>query len=189
MRHLRLACVLLVLLAVPALAGDAYLMPTDQFTRFRNPDGSCVQCSIAMAGVHHGVPSAEFLLWNSPYGPAVRGGSWPARVAQYAGQRNIPIYNIEGSETIQWIEWALQTGRYAAITYGVRHMITAVGISDDKQTFYVVDNNLPSQVQAVSRSRFISQHRGYGGGWTVILKGPAPAAWKAPQYVAWWANG
>jgi hypothetical protein len=170
----------LIILSAVVLGQENYV-PADQRERMRNPDGSCVQCSIAIAGIHHNIPAAEFLLWNSQYGPAVRGGSWPERVEAFCKDRKIPIYNVEGTQTIQWIDWALQTGRYAAVTYGIAHMITAVGISDDGQYYYLVDNNTPSRIDKVSRTKFIWEHRRYGGGWCVILNGPVPAPWVAPS--------
>lgn len=171
---------LLAFLMLTSTAFGQYV-PAEQRERFRNPDGSCVQCAIAIAGVHHSLPAAEFLLWDSEYGPAVRGGAWPERVESYCKERKIPIYNVEGSQSIQWIDWALQTGRYAAVTFGIAHMITAVGISPDGQEYYVVDNNTPTKVDKVSREQFIWQHRRYGGGWCVILDGTIPTPWTAPQ--------
>ena len=40
---------------------------------FTNPDGSCVQCSIGMVGVHCNDRNAASLLWDSEFGRAVRG--------------------------------------------------------------------------------------------------------------------
>jgi hypothetical protein len=174
-----------------ASGGVAYfdpddVVPQDQRTRFRNPDGSCVQCSIGIAGVHHNCHKSEMLLWNSEYGPPVRGGSTPARVRAYAEARGIPMYNVTGSQTMDWIEWALSTGRHAALTFKARHMCTAVGMSHDRQTFYVVDNNSPQRVDRYSRAEFLRLHKIHGGGWVVILKGPAPAPWVGPEYREWW---
>ena len=49
----------------PRLAAD---LPREIRTWFRNPDGSCVQCSIGMCGVDQNVPAAATLLWDTPYG-------------------------------------------------------------------------------------------------------------------------
>jgi hypothetical protein len=141
-----------------------------------------------MAGVHHNVPAAEMLLWDSEYGPRVRGGSGPSRVSDYCKARNIPVYNVSGSQTMAWVDWALTTGRYVAITWGSAHMITAVGISADGQTYYVCDNNSPHKISPYSRETFRRYHARYGGGWAVIIKGPRPVAWIGPQVVPWW-NG
>jgi len=175
------------------LLGDVYawdvnnIVPVDQRQRFRNPDGSCVQCSIGMMGVDLNVPAAEMLLWNSEFGPAVRGGSWPERTKKYCEERNIPAWHIEG-DTMPWIEWALRNERSAAVTLTPSHMQWVTGMSPDGRTFYVVDNNSPQRVDSWTRERFIQQHRIHGGGWAVILKTPARVPWIAPNYVPWWQS-
>jgi hypothetical protein len=158
-------------------------LPEDQRVRFRNPDGSCVQCSIGMIGVWNNVPAAELLLWDSIYGPKVRGGSWPERVTRYTNNRNIPVFNITGPNTMAWIEWSMLTGRGAAIGFKPAHFCTAVGMTPDRQTFYVVDNNRPREIAQYSRSEFIRRHL-QSGRWVVILDTPAPPM--QPVYCPWW---
>ena len=165
---------------------EAYLVPAEQRARFRNPDGSCVQCSIAIAGVHHANLNAEMLLWKSEFGPAQRGGSGPSRVESYAKARGLQVYNITDN-TMPWIEWALSTGRYAAIGFDSNHFQTAVGMEPDRSIFYVVDNNSTHKVQIVTRQDFIRRHRA-SGEWCVIPKGPAPPAWVGPQFKEWWKD-
>ena len=89
--HASAVAILLTLqLAGTAMAWDpANVVPAGERQRFRNPDGSCVQCSIGMMGVDLNIPAAEMLLWDSEYGPAVRGGSWPERVKEYCEARKI----------------------------------------------------------------------------------------------------
>jgi len=180
------ALVLAIMLSVGAVFGQGFdakdIVPASQRVRFRNPDGSCVQCSIAIAGVHHINANAESLLWNSDYGPAVRGGSGSERVKAYAASRGLDAWVIT-ENTQAWIEWALSTNRYAALSFDYYHFQTAVGMDDDKQTFYVVDNNSPERVQKVPRADFIARHS--WGQWCVILKGPAPPPWIAPALVNW----
>lgn len=53
-------------------------LPPEIRTWFRNPDGSCVQCSIGMCGVDQNVPEAATLLWDTEYGSRERGGSGPS---------------------------------------------------------------------------------------------------------------
>lgn len=185
--------VLRILLMVPivfagvALEGDEWRMPREQFERFRNVadpkdgSGSCVQASLSMCGAHHGIPAAESLLVDSPYGPAELGGSFPRRVEKYCQARNIAIYSIEGSETLEWIDWALARGCYVGITYGRGHMIAAVAAADDGSWFEIVDNNHPGEVRRVSRTVFVHEHRLHGGGWCVILDTPGPAPWARAQ--------
>lgn len=173
----------LLLVAALCCAANEWRMPRDQFERFRNRadpkdgSGSCVQASLSMCGAHHGVAAFELLLDPSPYGPAELGGSTPDRVVRYAREREVPIYSIEGSETIPWIEWALKRGCYVGITYGRAHMICAIACADDGSWFEIVDNNYPDEVRRVDRETFIHEHRIHGGGWCVILKTPGPAPW------------
>jgi hypothetical protein len=171
-----------------AVAQDnAYLAPTSSLARYKNiphpqnGQGSCVQASLSMVGLHQNVPAAECLLRSDPeYGPPELGGSYPSRVAAYAARRGMAIYNVEGSDTLQWIDWALRNGRYAAITYGRAHMIIATGMTPDGSRYQIVDNNYPTEPRWVSRDVFVREHRGYAGGWTVILDTPAPLPWIAP---------
>jgi len=192
---------LVLLLAAPIYASDAkpspdgkpYFvveLPADQRQRFRNPDGSCVQCSISMCGVAQNIPSAENLLWDTPYGPKVRGGSDPDRVKQYCDARHIAAFNVAGSQAVQWIEWALRNGRPCAITWGYAHMITAVGFSGDqldKSSYIAVcDNNSPQRIDWVPYARFVQQVNVYSGGWVVILRTPPPAG--RYVYYPWWED-
>lgn len=100
------------------------VVPEQERLRMRNRDGSCVQCSIAIAGIHHANANAEVLLFDSEFGPPVRGGSWSGRVAQFAKSRGLEIWQIEGDETIGWIEWALSTNRYVALSFNPYHFQT-----------------------------------------------------------------
>lgn len=160
----------------------AYL-PQQYRVQFRNPDGSCVQCSIGMIGLYHNVPAAEKLLWDSPYGPKVRGGSWPGRVRNYMADRNIQGWNITGQDTVKWIEWAMKTGRHVALTFKSSHFCTLMAMSPDGQYFYVCDNNTPYKVDKYTRSQFMRLHH-YPNGWCVILDSPPPTP--TPLYVRYW---
>ena len=90
---------------------------------FRNPDGSCVQCSIGMCGVDQNVPAAATLLWDTEFGPRERGGSYPSRVAAYSQRRGIRIYNVTGQNTWDGMKWAAATGR------GLQHTGSSTPIS------------------------------------------------------------
>ena len=185
--------IIAAILCAPLLAADyprsidtAYVMPAGIYSLYENRrgpkgQGSCVWASNAMAGAHHDVRSAESLLRQSEYGPPIGDGAWPGRVERVFKERGIPAWNIEGTDTIKWIEWGLKTGRHVPITYGTAHMICAVGISPDKQTFYIVDNNYPSEVRAVKRDVFVREHRGYAGGWCVIFQTQGPPPWVRPD--------
>lgn len=186
MRYRIVPVLILAALVAQALGQHAFFMPAEQFARFRNRrgpkgEGSCVQASIAAAGAHHGMPEAEWLLEPSAYGPPELDGSWPDRTARYAATRRMPIWNIEGAQTLQWIEWALRRGCYVSITYGAAHMINAVGISPDGQTVYLWDNNVPTEIRPVPIEVFVREHRSYGGGWAVILQTVAPPPWQTAR--------
>lgn len=188
MRLLLVACIALATTTVHAqtdwMPAEAQMrMPKDTFKDYRNPDGSCVQCSIGMVGTWMNVPAAANLLWRTEYGPAVRGGSHPGRVRSYCDARNIAIWNITGSETMAWMEWAARNRRGAAIGFKPNHFCTLVGMSDDAQTFYVVDNNTPYRVDRYTRSEFIRRHL-QSGRWCVVLQGPAPPP--ALKVIPWW---
>jgi hypothetical protein len=163
-------------------------LPSQQRERMRNPDGSCVQCSVAMCGVACNVPAAENLLWDSEFGPKVRGGSSPQRVKAYCDARQIPAWNISGPASIDWVQWALTTGRPCAITWGTNHMIAAVGYSGETLTaasmIAVCDNNSPQRVDWIPYKTFLAKHQTLMGGWVVVLQTPTPAGLAA--YCEWW---
>lgn len=158
-------------------------LPSDIRTWYRNPDGSCVQCSIGMCGVDQNVPAAATLLWDSAYGQAERGGAWPGRVTQYSRKRGIRIYNVTGQSTWEWMEWAAATGRGAAIGAGRAHFQTLMGHDPVTGTWWVCDNNRPAQIAAYDEQAFRRLHLA-SGQWVVILDYPPHPA--RPQYVRWW---
>lgn len=173
----------------PASVPYQMQLPTPQRVMYRNPDGSCVQCSNSMTGTCQNEPAFAYLLWDSPYGKAVRGGSYPSRVEDYAERRHVPIYNVTGTSTWEWMRWACKTGRFAAIGAGRAHFQTLYGWDDkgteslDDDVWYVCNNNSPSQVDAYSWRQFQSLHLA-SGQWIVVIDRPPPAA--TPRYVKWW---
>ena len=183
------AIVVLMLAAAPALAiepPDARLamdLPQEYRVWYRNPDGSCVQCSIGMCGIDQNIPAAATLLWDTEYGNRERGGSGPSRVSRYCRERNIRVYNITGRSTWDWMKWACSTGRGAAIGAGSYHFQTLMGFDGATGTWYVCNNNSPQRIDAYSESGFRRLHLA-SGQWIVILDYPPHPA--RPQYVAWW---
>lgn len=150
---------------------------------YKNPDGSCVQCSIGMCGLDQNVPQAATLLWDTEYGPAERGGSYPSRVTRYANARGIRIYNVTGTPTWDWMTWACANGRGAAIGAGSGHFQTLVGHDRATKTWFVVNNNGDQHVQPYDDPAFRRLHLA-SGQWCVILDyPPAPAM---PRVAAWW---
>jgi hypothetical protein len=156
---------------------------------YTNPDGSCVQCSIGMCGVWANCPAAATLLWETEYGSAVRGGSWPERVAGYCEQRGIKAYNVTGKDTKAWMRWSAKTGRFAAIGFFTAHFQTLYGY-DDRGTadtrddlWYVCNNNSTDRIDQYTDAEFDRLHQ-RSGPWCVILDTPAPPA--VPKYIKWW---
>lgn len=155
-----------------------------------NTDGSCVQCSLTHCGYHSNVPAAARLLVDSQYGPAVRGGSTPTRVASYCNARHIEAYNITGTGdgrttgTLAWMRYAVKTGRYAAIGAGRQHFQTLWGYDSGRQRWLVVNNQLPTgmRVDEYTEEQFIRLHM-ESGPWIVVLKRPSS---ENPTLDQWW---
>lgn len=137
--------------------------------------GSCVQCGLGMVGCRCNILGLATLLWDSPYGPAIHGGSDPDRVAAYCRDRKIPIYNVTGKPTVAFAEWACRTNRGAAIGFGTRHFQTLMSHDSERDLWYVCDNNSPQQVDEYSRRDFIAGHEA-SGRWIVVPDCPAPPA-------------
>jgi hypothetical protein len=151
---------------------------------YRNPDGSCVQCSNGMVGWHHANENQATLLWNTHYGPAVRGGSNPSRVASYCRSRGLRIYNVTGEQKCRaMMLWAAKTNRWAAIGFKSSHFCTFYGRRPAApKPWGVCDNNIRT-VDWYDDADFRSIHL-RSGPWVVIPDGPAPAS--PPEPTAWW---
>lgn len=176
-----LSFVVFFVLAATSVASQMELTPESR-SWFKNPDGSCVQCSIGMAGVWCNDPKASSLLWDTAYGPAVRGGSWPARVANYCNSRGIRAWNVTGPQTIDWCRWAAKTGRYAAIGAGPAHFQTLYGYDEGRRVWLVCNNNSTSRIDEYGEEAFRRLHY-QSGPWVVILQRPSSAV---PTLSEWW---
>jgi len=189
MKHFSALLATLCLWCVSA-AGQAVVDPTNALDLpaeirqwFRNPDGSCVQCSIGMCGIDQNNPNAATLLWDTEYGDKVRGGSNPQRVASYCDRRGIKAYNITGSSTFDWMKWACATGRPAAIGAGRQHFQTLAGYDPARGKWLVCNNNSPQRIDEYSEAGFRQLHLA-SGPWVVILDAPPHPV--RPEYVRWW---
>lgn len=160
-------------------------VPAEIRAFYRNPDGSCVQCSIGMCGVDQNVPNAATLLWDTEYGPRERGGSGPSRVANYARKRGLRVYNITGAATYDWLRWAYRNGRPAAIGAAPVHFQTGVGCQphEGDATWWVCNNNSTSKIDEYSQRGFERLHES-SGRWIVILDYPPTPP--RPRVVEWW---
>lgn len=172
----------------PLLAQDQLDLPGDVCTWFVNQDGSCVQCSISMCGVWQNCPQASTLLFDSPYGTKVRGGSGPSRVEAYSDRRSIPCYNVTGSNTWDWMKWAALTGRMSAIGCFGSHVQTLLWFNPDPADPkpWKVRNNwhgTTDKTAEYTEAQFRKHHLA-SGQWVVILKTPPPPP--PPRYVTWW---
>jgi hypothetical protein len=164
-------------------------MPAELRAWYRNPDGSCVQCSIGMCGIIQNCPPAYTLLWDTEYGKKVRGGSWPERVAGYCEARQIPAYNVTGSGTLEWMRWGIKTGRPLAIGAARAHFQTLLGYDDQgtadesDDLWYVCNNNSTQKIDRYTDKQFRNLHYA-SGPWVVVLDlPPAPVT---PRYHKWW---
>lgn len=167
----------------PRVLNPAFDVPQELRQKYRNPDGSCVQCSIGMCGVDQNVPAAALLLWRSEYGPPIRGGSGPGRVAAYCRDRNIRAYNITGRDTFDWMKWACATGRGAAIGAARMHFQTLVDYDPAAGIWFVCNNNGDQRIERYTESQFRQLHLA-SGQWVVILDYPPRPA--RAKYVKWW---
>lgn len=158
-------------------------LPADVRAWYRNPDGSCVQCSIGMCGADQNVAAAAALLFDTEYGPAVRGGSDPARVARYCDARGIRAYNVTGSQTFEWMKWAARNGRGCAIGAGRRHFQTLYGYDPDRERWFVCNNNSTSRIDEYDERSFHNLHLA-SGPWVVVLDYPPHPA--TPRIEKWW---
>jgi hypothetical protein len=152
---------------------------------YQNPDGSCVQCSIGMAGAHCNDLNAACLLWDTEFGPAVRGGSWPSRVESYCRQRGIRCWSVTGAtvdDTWPWLEWAARTGRFAAIGAGEAHFQTLYGYDPGSREWLVCNNNSTDRIDRYSEGALRDLHQ-RSGPWVVILERPSSPA---PELRRWW---
>lgn len=183
----RTLCLLMLLLVTPISAQDQLQLDPEIRQWFRNPDGSCVQCSIGMCGVWQNCPQATTLLWDTAYGPKVRGGSWPSRVEGYCDARKIPAYNITGDTTMDWMQWAAKTGRMSAIYCFNAHFQTLFWFNpdpNDPKPWKVCNNNSPKVIDEYTPKEFKRYHYADNAPWVVVLKTPSPPAY--PLYVKWW---
>lgn len=153
---------------------------------YRNPDGSCVQCSIGMCGCHTNDNNAATLLWDTEYGSKVRGGSWPGRVTNYANQRGLRLWNVttdNWEDMREWLVWCCKTGRFAAIGAGTAHFQTLYAyVPDQDKPWGVCNNNSPKRVDWYSENDFRRLHE-QSGYWCVILKSSAS---DTPVFRNWW---
>lgn len=182
-RLLILAAMVPLLGASGSVPDGALELPAQQRAWYRNPDGSCVQCSIGMCGQDQNVATAATLLWDSRHGSAVRGGSNPSRVAEYCREREIKAYNVTGRNTWDWMRWAVYSGRPASIGAGVAHFQTLACYDPQTKTWLVCDNNSPTKIDQYSESAFRRLHLS-SGQWVVILDYPPHPA--SPRYFRWW---
>lgn len=191
MRGIAHMCVSIVLLMALVCTGMAVQpsrmhLPEDVRKEYRNPDGSCVQCSIGMCGAHSGVLAAAYLLEEFDGQPAERGGSWPARVTEYCNRRGIEAFNVtsrDPKQTIEWAKWACATGRFAAIGLDRMHFQTVYGYEPGaERPWMVCNNNSTHRIDRYTEAEFLARHKACGP-WIVILKQPAP---DPPVLAEWW---
>src|SRR5204862_456850 len=99
----------------------------DETDDYFNPDGSCVLLSMGMCGRNSGNMNVACLPFDTCYGPAERGGAWPSRVSNICNARGIKAWNVTGSTSPAWIDYAIRTGRFSAIGASQAHFQTSWG--------------------------------------------------------------
>ena len=154
-------------------------------SKYANPDGSCVQCSLGMVGCHCNDLNAAYLLWDSEFGPAERGGSIPSRVESYCDRRGIKAWSVTGrtpDDTWPWLIWAAKTGRFAAFGCGQAHFQTLYGYDPQTKEWFVCNNNSTNRIDKYSDSQLRQLHAACGP-WVVILEKPSSPP---PEIVCWW---
>jgi hypothetical protein len=167
---------------------DQLQFPGEVSQWFVNRDGSCVQCSLSNCGVWQNVPQASTLLFDTEYGSKVRGGSGPSRVEAYANRRHIPIWNVTGKNTFDWMRWASKTGRMSAIGCFGSHFQTCLYFDPRAgvEKPWKVRNNwfgTTGTYYEWTEAEFKKNHLA-SGQWVVILKTPSPPM--LPVYGEWW---
>lgn len=153
---------------------------------YYNTDGSCVQCSIGMVGCHCNDLNAAYVLFDSEFGPAERGGSNPSRVEAYCNRRGIKALSITGAtidETIPWMKWAAQTGRFAAVGAGTQHFQTLYGYDPNTGTWALCNNQTPHKIDYYPDPQFRKLHQDCMPWCVILLKPSSPP----PQLHAWWS--
>lgn len=159
-------------------------LPDDVRDWFYNTDGSCVQCSAGMVGVRGNLPAWTFLLFDTEYGRAERGGSGPDRVARYAKKRGMRLYNVTGDQTYEYMDWSIKTGRFAAIGFFGSHFQTNYGRDFGPEQWYYVCNNWGGEkVTRYNLAEFKRQHENSGKWCFIPDEPPAPPP---PKIVEWW---
>jgi hypothetical protein len=154
----------------------AFQPPANIRDWYRNDErpGSCVQMSIAIAGVKCNNLKAATLPFDTIYGPAIRGGSTPSRVAAYCEERGIKVYNVTGEATWSFLEWAADTGRCAAMGADKSHFQTLMARDKERGLWYVCDNRWPENILEYNDAEFRQLHQSMGYQWCVVIDCPTP---------------
>jgi hypothetical protein len=146
--------------------------------------GLCVFASMDHAARWHRIKPLIGILERMRRYP---GGGWPAKVDQviareYPGYRS--YLQAEGDSVgIPLMDWAMQTGRLACVTYGygerygtrIAHMVNLVHL--DSERACILDNNFPGEdaYEWMSRGEFLRRWRLGGAAWVyVFVEVPPP---------------
>jgi len=170
----------------PELFASQMQLSDEAICWYFNPDGSCVQCSIGMVGVHCKDLNAASLLWKTAYGKAERGGSYPSRVKAYFDRRGIRGWNVTGwPVTREWAIWSTQTGRFAAIGFFGSHFQTLYAYNPKSDKPWGIMNNWARTNPSIdwySEKDFQRLHLA-SGPWIVVLERPGS---DNPEIVQYW---
>lgn len=138
--------------------------------RYRNPDGSCVHCStvhlLYWLRLH-----AEGAEWKSKY----RRGEYASRHKSKMDAEGL-LYAMTDDGDERLLEYALQTRRYAGVTWNGAHMVNLVGRENrnGQMVAVILDNNLIQRFKYEPWDSFVANWKRSGGWAVVILSGEVP---------------
>lgn len=136
----------------------------------RGGSGSCVNASTVF-NLHWTNQPARADWWRRTHA----GGETSTTIRRHHDSVGLRYYFTLQADP-KLLDWATQTRRSCLIWYYPRHCINFVGFHPDASgTVYahLIDNNRPTQVIRVERSRFLRAWAGYGG-FALALADPAP---------------
>lgn len=140
--------------------------------RYRNPDGSCVHVSFATVLANQG--KDELADW---WADRYHGGEGAGGLRSKAIANNIPFSDTtDGS--VQWVDWAMRTGRGCVVNDRPGHVRTLVGLDPatvPNAKAYVLDNNgPPTRIHTYGRDEWIRMWQNRGGWAATAVYNPNP---------------
>lgn len=133
--------------------------------------GSCVHASTVYSLFWCGKPSTA-QWWRKSHA----GGETANTIRRYHDAAGLKYFYTLNADP-RLLDWATQTRRAAIIWYYPRHCVSFVGFhagTDGRAMAHLVDNNRPSEVIRIERSKFLREWAGYGGFALALADPPVP---------------